>query len=59
MKDIYGNDIRSLISLRELYRENDFNTNCYAFAPGLDILENEICENAYQLGFIGAIEFGL
>lgn len=59
MKDIYGNDIRSLISLMELYWENDFNTNCYAFAPGLDIPENEICENAYQLGFIGAKEFGL
>ena len=46
--------IKDLISLREEYWENDFDTNCYAFALGLDIPENEIMKNAYQLGVIGA-----
>lgn len=47
--------IKDLIRLREEYWENDFSTNCYAFALGLDIPEEEITENAYQLGVIGAI----
>lgn len=47
--------IKYLISLREEYWENNFDTNCYAFALGLDIPENEIIKNAYQLGIIGAI----
>lgn len=46
--------IKDLISLREDYWENDFDTNCYAFALGLDIPENEIMKDAYQLGVIGA-----
>ena len=48
-------NIKNLISLREEYWENDLSTNCYAFALGLDIPENQIIENAYQLGVIGAI----
>ena len=51
--------IRSLISLKEEYWENDFDTNCYAFALGLDIPESEIGKNAYQLGFIASQKFGL
>ncbi len=47
--------IKNLISLREEYWENDFSTNCYAFALGLDIPENQIIKDAYQLGIIGAI----
>ncbi len=47
--------IKYLISLREEYWENNFDTNCYAFSLGLDIPENEILKNAYQLGVIGAI----
>ncbi len=47
--------IKYLISLREEYWENNFDTNCYAFALGLDIPENEIVKKAYQLGVIGAI----
>lgn len=47
--------IRDLISLREEYWEYTFSTNCYAFALGLDIPENDIVKNAYQLGVMGAI----
>lgn len=46
--------IKDLISLREEYWENDFDTNCYAFSLGLDIPEDEIIKNAYQLGVMGA-----
>lgn len=49
-------EIKQLISLREEYWEYDFQTNCYAFALGLDIPEYEIIKNAYQLGVIGAAE---
>lgn len=48
-------DIRNLISLREQYWEYDFETNCYAFALGLDVPENDIVKNAYQLGVMGVI----
>lgn len=58
MSSINEKSIKSLISLREDYWENNFNTNCYAFALGLDIPENKICKNAYQLGFIAAEKFG-
>lgn len=47
--------IKNLISLHEEFWENDFSTNCYAFALGLDIPENQIMKNAYQLGIMGAI----
>ncbi|MGM9877562.1 MAG: hypothetical protein ACI33S_02830 [Bacilli bacterium] len=47
-------EIRELISLREEFWENDFETNCYAFALGLDIPENDICKNAFQPGIIAA-----
>lgn len=48
-------DIVDYISLKCDYWENAMDTNCYAFALGLDIPEYEIAENAYQLGVIGAI----
>lgn len=51
--------VKSLISLKELWWENSFGTNCYAFALGLDVPENEICKNAYQPGVIAAEKFGL
>lgn len=47
-------EIKQLISLKEEYWEYDLDTNCYAFALGLDFPENEIVKNAYQLGIIGA-----
>lgn len=46
--------LKKMISLREEYWEYCFNTNCYAFALGLDVPENDIVKNAYQLGVIGA-----
>lgn len=48
------NDIVDYISLTYDYWENAMDTNCYAFALGLDIPEDEIVKNAYQLGVIGA-----
>lgn len=47
-------DILDYISLKCDYWENAMDTNCYAFALGLDIPEDEIVKNAYQLGIIGA-----
>lgn len=47
------NKIKDLISL-SAYWEYTHYTNCYAFALGLDVPENKIVENAYQLGVIGA-----
>lgn len=47
-------EIKELISLKEEYWEYYQDTNCYAFALGLDVPENEIIKNAYQLGVIGA-----
>lgn len=52
-------EIKQLISLKEDYWENNFDTNCYAFALGLDIPENEIIYNAYQPGIIGSTIYGL
>lgn len=51
--DVY--EVKQLISLREEYWEYDFDTNCYAFALGLDVPEGEITKKAYQLGVIGAV----
>lgn len=48
-------EIKQLISLREDYWEYNFDTNCYAFALGLDVPEEEIIKNAYKLGVIGSI----
>ncbi len=48
------NKIKDLISLREDYWENNDTTNCYAFSLGLDVKEDEIIKNAYQLGVIGS-----
>lgn len=53
------NEIKDLISLREEYWEYQFDTNCLAFALGLDIKENNICKNAYRLGIIGSIIKGI
>jgi len=47
-------EIKGLISLREEYWEYIFQTNCYAFALGIDIPENDICKNAFQPGVIAA-----
>ena len=47
-------DILDYISLKTEYWENAIGTNCYAFALGLDIPEDDIIKNAYQLGVIGA-----
>lgn len=46
-------DLVDYISLTYDYWENAMDTNCYAFALGLDIPEDEIVKNAYQLGVIG------
>lgn len=52
-------EIKQYISLREEYWEYDFDTNCYAFSLGLDLPENDIIENAYQLGVMGAVIFDI
>ena len=51
--------IKESISLREEYWENIFETNCYAFALGLDIPENNICKNSYQPGIIASKTFNI
>ena len=48
-------EIRQAISIKEDDWEYTQDTNCYAFALGLDIKENDIVKNAYQLGVIGFI----
>ena len=43
----------------QMYPENWINistTNCYAYALGLDINENDICHNAYQPGTMSEFE---
>lgn len=52
-------EIKQLISLKEDYWENNFDTNCYAFALGLDIPETDIIYNAYQPGIIGSIIYDI
>ncbi len=47
-------EIKNLISLREEYWENSFTTNCYAFALGLDIPEDEICKKGFQPGVMAS-----
>ena len=37
---------------------NIYETNCYAYALGLDYPEEEILDYAYQLGIIGSIRYG-
>ena len=49
--------IRMGIRLTDKTWRNDINTNCYAFALGLDISEWDIAPNAYQPGMIFAITF--
>ena len=52
-------EIKEKISLREEYWENNFETNCYAFALGLDIPENDICINGFQPGIIASKIFDI
>ena len=52
-------EIRNLISLKEDYWEYDFDTNCYAFALGLDVIEDDIVKDAFQLGVMGSTIKGL
>ena len=47
-------EIKKLISLTDEYWEDDGFINCYAFALGLGISEDEIIKNAYQLGVMWA-----
>lgn len=47
--------IRKLIRLTDKTWNNCIDTNCYAFALGLDICEWDIAPNAYQPGMIFSI----
>lgn len=49
--------IRMGIRLTDKTWRNDINTNCYAFALGLDISEWDIAPNAYQPGMMFSIMF--
>lgn len=51
MLEIDEKNIKSLISLKDDGWINDFTTNYYAFALGLDIPENEICKKSKYFGF--------
>lgn len=53
------NTIKNSISLKEAYWENNFETNCYAFALGLDIPEKDIVSNAYTLGVMASNTFNI
>lgn len=57
MLNMTPKEIKDLISLREEYWEYDFETNCYAFALGLDVPESNIVKNGYTLGVIAANMF--
>lgn len=48
-------DIRKQIQLKPQNWRNIGTTNCYAYALGLDIKENDICKYAYQPGTISNI----
>lgn len=48
-------DIRKQIQLKPQNWRNTGTTNCYAYALGLDIKENDICQNAYQPGTMSKI----
>lgn len=48
------NEIRSQIQIKPKEWINLETTNCYAYALGLDINENDICEYAYQPGSISS-----
>lgn len=45
-------NLRNQIDLKEGNWINNDSTNCYAFALGLDIPQDEICESAYYIGHI-------
>lgn len=51
-------EIKSNISIIKTSWKNYSTTNCYAYALGLDLPEEKISENAYQIGVIGAQLFG-
>ena len=49
-------NIRKLVG-QEITYENwihSFTTNCYAFAMGFDVSEEDICYHAYGLGYISS-----
>lgn len=46
-------EIRNQISLTTDLWKNEKGTNCYAFALGLDIPEDKISKDAYQIGVLG------
>lgn len=54
MLNMFIKEIKDLISLREEYWEYNFATNCYAFALGLDIPEDEICKMGFQPGVMAS-----
>lgn len=45
-------NLKKKIDLKEGNWINTSSTNCYAFALGLDIPQDEICESAYYVGHI-------
>ena len=47
-------EIRKNIKPYKKIWKNNFTTNCYAFALGLDIPETRICYHAYQPGVISS-----
>lgn len=46
------NEIRGKIQINPEYWINLFETNCYAYALGLDLVQSDICKGAYQPGTI-------
>ncbi len=52
-------EIRDAISIKEEDWDYTLDTNCYAFALGLDVRESDIVKGAYQLGVMGSIIFGV
>ena len=49
-------NIRKLVGQQITYENwhNNFTTNCYAFAMGFDVSEEDICYHAYGLGYISS-----
>ena len=53
------NDLRNKIDIKKTSWENMTTTNCYAYALGLDIPEENICKYAYDPGTIGNSNYPL
>lgn len=49
-------ELRKIINLNKIDWNNQFYTNCYAYALGLDIRESRIIENAFVPGIISNSE---